>query len=154
MPTWEPRLFGNGKIATAGVDPLLLTVVSHAVTDAEWLDYLNGALREQGVGGTKLSAIRFVRASINATQRHLTKEHVKQTQIPAPLCNVVFVENELIRGAMLAFGFVMRSWNMRPYPPADHAKAFAMLEGVLPFDRPAAAEKWARLHALLELEVP
>lgn len=154
MPTWDPTLFGNGKIACAAQDPLLLTVVKDTLADAEWLDYLDGALARQGVGGTKISAIRFVKASINATQRSQTREHVKRTNTPAPLCNAVFVENELIRGAMIAFGFLMRSWTLKPYAAKEYDDAFTMLRGVLPFDHAAAVAKWKLLHTMLGLEIP
>lgn len=154
MPTWEPTSFGNGKIACAGEGDLLLTVVKDTLSDDEWLEYLNGALVRQGVGGTKLSAIRFVKASINATQRAQTREHVKKTGTPAPLCNAVFVENDLIRGAMIAFGFLMRSWSLHAYAPNDYEAAFKMLATVLPFDQAAAVAKWRRLHAMLGLAVP
>ncbi len=155
VPTWDPILFSSRKIASAGQDPLLLTVCNADVlTNDDWMEYLLGAQERQGSQGTKLSAIRFVNASINATQRHQTKEYIAKYQVPAPACNVVFVENEIIRGAMIAFTWILRSWKIKPYAPSDYVSAFGMLSSLMPFDSEAAVEKWKQLHTLVGSPLP
>lgn len=152
MPSFTPTLFGNGKIAAAFVEPCLLTVCNaKGLTSGEWLEYLRETSQRGGIGNVQISLIRFVGGSLNATQRHETREFIEQSQTPPTQFTAVIVENDFVRGTMIAFTFLLRRWKLQAYAPADYQKALADLERVVRYDHALAGVQWRALHELLKL---
>ena len=121
---------------------------AQTITDAHWMDYLEGVL-VLGKGEPTASVTQFQGALPNAAQRKMTADFVRQHRLPR--VSVAFLtDSALARGAITAFGWMLPSAQTRAFRPSELDAAVDWLKAVATFDpaevKRCVHEAWAALR--------
>jgi hypothetical protein len=140
-----PHFYLNGKHYYRQIDELSLNIcVAKNIQDHEWAEFLEGSLRLGRLLGKKPKAIvaSFTGAYPNASQRQQTTTFLEQREVPKIARLGVVSDNPLLRGAIVAFSWVVPQTTMRSFGPRDIAGCLRWLQEVSSFDLPRAVTAW------------
>ena len=149
-----PKLFLNGGYYYRHLGQLSLNLsVAKTITDAGWHEYLEGtfALSREFHEAPKVSLVAFIHAHPNAGQRRATAEFVSRNEIPPIERIAVLTDSQLLRGAMVAFSWVMPKSNLRAFKGSEYGTALAWLREVATFDEARAKAAWVEACAQLKV---
>lgn len=150
-----PRLFLGGRYYYRQISDLAVNLCTVKVlSDDQWREYLTKSLavaRELGLGPS-VSLIAFTGAPLNAGQRRVSAQFLVEEKV-RPIARVaILTESELMRGAMIAIGWIMPNLKYRAFHPKDPAVALSWLHEVGEFDMTTALEAWSDACAKLSVE--
>jgi hypothetical protein len=151
------RLFLDGEYYYRHIGPLCLSLsVAKTITDVGWREYLEGtrAISRKFGHLPKVGVAAFTGVHPNAGQRRMTTEFLAEENVRPLERLALLTDNELLRGAMVAFGWAMPKSRLRAFKGSDHLGAFRWLREVAEFDEKQAAEIWRDAHAKLGVGRP
>jgi SpoIIAA-like len=140
-----PRLFLGGRYYYRQVEDLAVNLCAvKSLTDDDWREYLHGSLAvsEELGHAPCVSLIAFTGAPLNAGQRRLSAKFMEEKKVRPIERVAILTENELLRGAMTAFGWLMPNLKYRTFSPKVPDVACAWLLEVGRFDLPTALTVW------------
>jgi hypothetical protein len=146
------RLFLDGEYYYRQIGELAVNLcVAKTITDAGWREYLEGSLatsKELG-RGPKVSLAAFPHVHPNAGQRRTTTEFLARADVE-PIARVALLtDNELLRGAMIAFGWALPKSRLRAFKGSDHSGALQWLREIAEFDEERASTIWSQARLQL-----
>ena len=105
---------------------------------------MEGSLRLGRLLGKKPKVIvaSFAHAYPNASQRRQTTTFLEQSNVPKIARLGVVADNPLLRGAIVAFSWVVPQATMRSFGSQDIAGCLRWLQEVSNFDLPRAMTAW------------
>jgi hypothetical protein len=146
------RLFLKGEYYYRHIGELAVSLcVAKTIADVDWREYLEGTRTiSRGFGHVpKVGVVAFTGVHPNAGQRRMTTEFFARENI-RPLDRLALLtDSELLRGAMVAFGWAMPKSRLRAFGGSDNAGAFRWLREVAEFDETQAAAIWNEARAKL-----
>ena len=149
-----PEYFLEGQFYFRQLDELALNVSSaHEITDAGWMEFLNGSLataRKLGLR-PKVTIAYFARAYPNATQRRAAKDFIDQNAVRTIERLAALTNSALLRGALTALNWIMPDSKMRAYEPREYSQALTWVHEVAEFDVASAHEAWRDACRVLKL---
>jgi hypothetical protein len=148
------RLFLGGQYYYRHTGPLCLSLcVAQVITDAGWREYLEGTLEiSRKLGGPpRVGVVAFKGTHPNAGQRRLTTDFLAREKIRPLERLAMLTDSELLRGAMVAFGWAMPKTRMSAFKGSDAAGAIRWLKEVAEFDDKRATDIWRDAHVQLGL---
>ena len=140
-----PHFFLNGELYYRQIDELSMNVcVAKNINDEEWNDFLEASVRLGRLLGRKPKVIvaSFTQAYPNASQRRQTTSFLEQSQVPAIARLGVVSDNPLLRGAIVAFSWVVPQATMRSFGSRDIGGCLRWLQEGGAFDLPRAVTAW------------
>lgn len=138
-------MFLSGELYYRQIDDLAMSLcISKKIADAPWNDFLEASLRLAGQLGRrpKVTIAAFMNDYPNAGQRRRTAEFLEQHQVPALARLGVVSDNPLLRGAIVAFSWVVPKATMRSFGSRDFAGCLRWLRDAATFDLPRAVAAW------------
>lgn len=150
------RLFMGRRYYYRQIGDLAVNLcAAKTISDDDWEEYLYGSLavaRELG-RGPNASIIEFAGGGHpNAGQRKKSAEFLVKERV-RPIDRVaIFTENDLLRGAVTAFGWLVPKMKYRSFRPSDVGAALAWLGEIAHFDREKALSAWAEARETLGIE--
>ena len=148
------RFFLKGEYYYRHVGELCVSLcVAKTITDADWREYLEGTLAISRTFGhvPRVGIVRFMGVHPNAGQRRMTVEFLARENI-RPLDRLALLtDNDLLRGAMIAFGWAVPKFRLRAFKENDHAGAFRWAREAAEFDEAQAAAVWNEARAKLRV---
>jgi hypothetical protein len=149
-----PKFFLAGEYYYRQIGELAVNLcVAKTITDAGWLEYLEGslAISKSLGGGPKVSLAAFPHVHPNAVQRRTTTEFLARADVK-PIARVALLtDSELLRGAMIAFSWAVPKSRLRAFKGNDHSGALEWLREIADFDEARARTVW--IEARLEFGV-
>jgi hypothetical protein len=139
------RLFLDGEYYYRQMGELAVNLcVAKTITDAGWNEYLEGSLAtSKRLGrGPRVSLAAFPHVHPNAKQRRITADLMARADVDRMTRVALLTDNELLRGAMIAFGWALPKSRLRAFKETDHAGALQWLREVAEFDEKHAAMIW------------
>ena len=137
------------------LDALAITVTTaRNFDDAEWFAFLEDTLaiaRELRVP-TKVSMVCSVYAHPNAQQRRAMSDFFARHRLEKLERIALVTDNVLIRGALIAFGWIVPKVRVNAFRSEDAASAFRWLHEATPFDESKAMLAWHDALTKLGLE--
>ena len=149
-----PHLYMNGQYYYRQVDDLSMNIsVVKSISDAEWSDFLENSVRFARLLGRKPKVIvaAFAHAYPNASQRRQTTAFLERNDVPTVARLAVVSDNPLLRGAIVAFSWVVPQATMRSFGSSDFAGCLRWLHEVSSFDLPRAVTAWNEGRAALRV---
>lgn len=140
-----PHFYLNGEHYYRQIDELSMSIcVAKNIVDREWTDFLQQSLRLGRLLGRKPKVIvaSFAHAYPNASQRRQTTAFLEQNDIPSIARLGVVSDNPLLRGAIVAFSWVVPQATMRSFGSQDIAGCLRWLQVGGTFDLPRAVTAW------------
>jgi len=140
-----PHFYLNGELYFRQVDELSISIcVAKEIDDQEWSDFLESSLRLGRLLGRKTTAIvaAFTQDYPNASQRRQTTAFLERNSVPKVARLAVVSDNPLLRGAIVAFSWVVPQSTMRSFGPRDIGGCLRWLQAVSAFDLPRAVTAW------------
>jgi hypothetical protein len=140
-----PHFYLNGEHYYRQVDELSMNIcVAKNIQDHEWADFLESSVRLGRLLGRKPKVIvaSFAHAYPNASQRRQTTAFLEQSDVPKIARLGVVSDNPLLRGAIVAFSWVVPQATMRSFRSRDIAVCLHWLQDVSTFDLPRAMTAW------------
>jgi hypothetical protein len=136
------------------LDALTITVsTARDFDDGEWFAFLEDTLaiaRDLRVT-TKVSMVCSVYAHPNARQRKAMSDFFARHRIEKLERIALVTDNVLIRGAMIAFGWIVPKVRVNAFRSADAATGFQWLREATPFDEAKAMLAWQEARTALGL---
>jgi hypothetical protein len=140
-----PHFYLHGEHYYRQIDELSMNIcVAKSIVDADWNDFLEGSVRLGRLLGRKPKVIvaSFAHAYPNASQRRQTTSFLEHHQVPTVARLGVVSDNPLLRGAIVAFSWVVPQATMRSFGPRDIGSCLRWLQEVSAFDLPRAVTAW------------
>jgi hypothetical protein len=140
-----PHFFLHGELYYRQIDELSMNVcVAKKIDDHAWAEFLEASVRLGRLLGRKPRVIvaSFVSAYPDAAQRRQTVAFLEQNQVPAVARLGVVSDNPLLRGAIVAFSWVVPQATMRSFGSRDIAACLRWLQEKGTFDLPRAVTAW------------
>lgn len=147
-----PHLFLSGEYYYRQLGQLSLNLcVARTITEAGWLEYLEGSLAISRKSGSvpRVSLAAFAHVHPSATQRRATAVFIEREKVPPIERIAVLTDNQLLRGAMTAFGWVMPKSRIRAFKETGDGEALTWLRETAEFDVARARAVW--LEASVQL---
>lgn len=148
------RLFLDGTYYYRHSGPLCVSLcVAKMISDVDWREYLEGTRvisRELG-HPPRVGLVAFTGVHPNAVQRRMTAKFLAEEQIRPLERLALLTDSDLLRGAMVAFGWAMPNTRLRAFKNSDYSGAFRWLGEGAQFGQEQAAEIWREAHAKLGL---
>jgi hypothetical protein len=120
--------------AHARVGPLAVNVnVERKITDAHIRDYMRATLEAARGNWARVSLSYFAHDVPNARQRQIIVDELKSHGAPAPDRTALLTDSAMMRGALTAFSWVIRS-DTGAFSVIDRRKALVWLAERVPFD--------------------
>lgn len=118
--------------------------IAKTITDAGWNEYLEGSLAtSKRLGrGPRVSLAAFPHVHPNAKQRRTTAEFLARADVDPMARVALLTNNQLLRGAMIAFGWALPKSRLRAFEEDDHVGALKWLRESAEFDEKHAAMIW------------
>jgi hypothetical protein len=118
--------------------------VAKNILDHEWTDFLENSVRLGRLLGRKPKVIiaSFAHAYPNASQRRQTTRFLERNNVPAVARLGVVSDNPLLRGAIVAFSWVVPQATMRSFGSRDIGACLRWLQEASAFDLPRAVTAW------------
>lgn len=123
------------------------------LSDDDWREYLYGSLRvAKELGrGPNVSLIAFMGDHPNAGQRRMSAQFMEKEKVRPIERVAILTDNEMLRHAMTAFGWLVPSLKYRAFKPAELQAACAWLREISEFDEKAAVDAWADARSTLRV---
>jgi hypothetical protein len=140
-----PHFYLNGELYYRQIDELSMNIcVAKNIADQEWSDFMENSLRLGRLLGRKPKVIMasFAHAYPNAAQRRQTTTFLEKNDVPMIARLGVVSDNPLLRGAIVAFSWVVPQATMRSFGSRDIAGCLRWLQGSGTFDLPRAVTAW------------
>jgi hypothetical protein len=140
-----PHFYLNGEHYYRQIDELSMNIcVAKNIVDEEWTDLLESSLRLGRLLGQKPKVIlsSFAHAYPNVSQRRQTTAFLEQNDVPKIARLGVVSDNPLLRGAIVAFSWVVPQATMRSFGSRDVAVCLRWLQQSGTFDLPRAMTAW------------
>ena len=140
-----PHFYLKGELYYRQIDELSINIcVAKRIDDGEWTEFMENSLRLGRLLGRKQKVIvaAFAHAYPNATQRKQTTGFLEKNNVPMIARLAVVSDNPLLRGAIVAFSWVIPQATMRSFGPRDIAGCLRWLQGGGAFDLPRAVTAW------------
>jgi hypothetical protein len=140
-----PHFYLHGEHYYRQIDELSMSIcVAKLIADSEWEEFLENSLRLGGLLGRKPKVIvaSFAHAYPNAPQRRQTTTFLERHNVPTIARLGVVTDNPLLRGAIVAFSWVVPQATMRSFASRDIAGCLRWLQGAGTFDLPRAVTAW------------
>ena len=140
-----PHFYLNGEHYYRQIDELSINIcVAKNIGDHEWSDFMENSLRLGRLLGRRPKVIlaSFAHAYPNATQRKQTTTFLEKHKVPMITRLGVVSDNPLLRGAIVAFSWVIPQATMRSFGSRDIAGCLRWLQGGGMFDLPRAVTAW------------
>lgn len=147
-----PQLFMAGRYYYRQIGDLAINLCgAKTLSDDDWREYLYGSLEiAKDLGrGPNVSLITFAGDHPNAGQRRMSAQFMINEKV-RPIERVsILTDNEMLRHAMTAFGWLVPSLKYRAFKPTQQTDACAWLREVGEFDEKAALDAWADARSTL-----
>jgi hypothetical protein len=144
----------NGKFYYRQLDDLALNLcIAKTITDAQWLEFLETSLRlARQIGRMpKVTMASFTHTYPDAKQRRQTRDFLGAQEVK-PIDRLGLVsDNPLVRGAIVAFSWVVPNANVLAFGWNDAASCLAWLHEVAIFDERRASTAWNEGRATLKV---
>jgi len=140
-----PHFYLDGEFYYRQIDELSMNIcVAKDIGDQEWNDFLESSLRLGRLLGRKPRVIiaSFAHAYPNAAQRRQTTTFLAQNNVPMVDRLGVVSDNPLLRGAIVAFSWVVPHATMRSFGLRDISGCLRWLQEASAFDLPRAMTAW------------
>jgi hypothetical protein len=140
-----PHFYLKGEHYYRQIDELSMNIcVARNIVDKEWEDFLESSVRLGRLLGKKPKVILafFAHAYPNASQRRQTTTFMERHNLPAISRLGVVSDNPLLRGAIVAFSWVVPQATMRSFGSRDIGACLRWLQEVSNFDLPRAVTAW------------
>ena len=140
-----PHFYLNGEHYYRQIDDLSMNIcVAKNIADQPWAEFLDGSLRLGRLIGHKPKVILsfFAHAYPNASQRRQTTRFLEKNDVPEIARLGVVSDNPLLRGAIVAFSWVVPRATMRSFGSRDIGGCLRWLREVSTFDLPRAMTAW------------
>jgi hypothetical protein len=140
-----PHFYLNGEHYYRQIDELSMNIcVAKSILDHEWSDFLDSSLRLGRLLGRKPKVIvaSFAHAYPNAAQRRQTTTFLERNNVPMVARLGVVSDNPLLRGAIVAFSWVVPHATMRSFGSKDIGGCLRWLQEASTFDLPRAVTAW------------
>ncbi len=124
---------------------LTVTVsTAKVITDEDWNAYLEGTLAiAKGFGlAANVSLLCCLNAYPNARQRQMASDFMVKHYTRQMERVAVITESVIIRGAMVAFSWIMPKVRTRAFDTSETREAFRWLRETGTFDEALALESW------------
>ena len=149
-----PQIMSGGSLYYRQVDDLALTIsVSKTITDAGWLEFLETTLRlAKKIGRMpKVTMASFTSTYPDAKQRKMTRDFLASQGVK-PIDRLgLLSDNPLVRGAIVAFSWVVPNANVLAFGSRDVATCLTWLHEVAIFDEKRASTAWSEGRAALHV---
>jgi hypothetical protein len=149
-----PQIMMGGSLYYRQLDDLALThCVSKSITDAGWLEFLEVTLRlARKIGRMpKVTLASFHATYPDAKQRKMTRDFLGSQGIK-PIDRLgLLSDNPLVRGAIVAFSWVVPNANVLAFGSKDVATCLTWLHEVATFDEKRASTAWSEGRAALRV---
>jgi hypothetical protein len=149
------HLFLGGECYYRQLNDLALSFsIAKDISGDHWREYLHGGLkliRKLGWAPT-VSMAAFLGAVPNAGQRRMVSDHLVEHQLPRMQRVALLTDSAAVRGAMMAFGWIMPNASLRAFAPSDVTGCLRWLREVGVFDQKLAAEAWSEARLKLTNE--
>ncbi len=141
-----PHLFLDGKHAYSRVGDFTANVcIADHITLEGWQRYLDGtyALSTQAGSQPTVSVAWFTEQAPDANIRKASADFIRARNIPDFKRIALLTESSIARGAMTAFGWLMRKSLLRPFKPSEYREAIDWLREGATFDVSEAKRTFA-----------
>jgi len=149
-----PQILMNGKLYYRQIEDLALNIcVAKTITDAGWLDFLESTLRlARQIGRMpKVTMAAFSHTYPDAKQRRQTRDFLASQSVK-PIDRLgLLSDNPLVRGAIVAFSWVVPNANVLAFGSRDVATCLTWLHEVAIFDERRASTAWSEGRAALHV---
>lgn len=149
-----PQSFLGGNMYYRQLDDLAISIcIARRITDAQWLEFLEGTLRLAVQIGRmpKVIMATFAHTYPDAKQRRQTRDFLGSQHVkPADRVGLVS-DNPLVRGAIVAFSWVVPDANVLAFGSRDAPACIAWLHEVGIFDEKRAALAWSEGRTALNM---
>jgi hypothetical protein len=149
-----PQMLIGGRMYYRQVDDLALTIcISKTITDEQWIDFLENTLRlAKQIGRMpKVTMASFLHTYPDAKQRRLTRDFLASQGVK-PIDRLgLLSDNPLVRGAIVAFSWVVPNANVLAFGSRDVATCLEWLHQVAIFDERRASTAWSEGRAALRV---
>jgi hypothetical protein len=148
------RFFCGGNMYFRQLNELSVTVsTARTISDEDWNGYLEGTLAiAKGFGiAANVSLLCCVHAYPNARQRQVASDFMNRHYLREMERVAVITESTVVRGAMMAFSWIMPKVRVRAFDTTETRDAFRWLREVGAFDESRALEAWHEAKMKLSL---
>jgi hypothetical protein len=149
-----PQIFIDGGLYYRQLDDLALNLcIAKKITDAQWLEFLESTLiLARQIGRMpKVSLASFAHTYPDAKQRRQTRDFL-ESQGVKPIDRLgLLSDNPLLRGAIVAFSWVVPNASVLAFGSTDVATCLAWLHEVAIFDQRRASTAWSEGRAALKV---
>ena len=149
-----PHILMGGAAYYRQLGDLALNIcVANDITDAAWFDYLEKTL---GVAKTfgrmpKVTMASFTATYPDAKQRKMTRDFLVNYRVKPVDRLGLLSDNPLLRGAIVAFSWVVPNANVLAFGSRDVATCLTWLHEVAIFDEKHASTAWSEGRAALHV---
>lgn len=140
-----PHFYLNGQHYYRQIDELSMSIcVATSIVEHEWAEFMESSVRLGRLLGLKPKVIvaSFAHAYPDASQRRQTTAFLANNDVPKIARLGVVSDNPLLRGAIVAFSWVVPQATMRSFGPRDIGGCLRWLQEVSTFDLPRAVTAW------------
>jgi hypothetical protein len=149
------HLYFGGECYYRQIDDLAMSLcIAKDLSDEGWDEYIDAgyAITKKYGMPPKVSVAMFTEGFPSAKQRGKLAIHLKTHGIPPLVRVAVLTDNALIRGAMIAFGWIMPRTTLRAFDVPDVPSCLQWLQGGGAFDQKKAIAAWAEARRTLGLD--
>jgi hypothetical protein len=149
-----PQILLGGSLYYRQLDDLSISLsVAKTITDAEWLEYLERTTRlARQIGRMpKATMAAFTNTYPDAKQRLQTRDFLKSHGVKPVERLGLLSDNPLIRGAIVAFSWVVPNAHVLAFGSRDVAKCLEWLHEVASFDERNVSTAWSEARATLRV---
>ena len=148
------QFFCGGELYFRQLDELTITVsIAKKIADEDWTAYLEGTLaltRKVGLAAN-VSLICCVHAYPNARQRQVASDFMIKNYMREMERVAVITESTIVRGAMIAFSWIMPKLRVSAFGSDEPERAFEWLQQAGKFDALKAMSAWNEARAKLNI---
>jgi hypothetical protein len=140
-----PHFYLNGEHYYRQIDELSMNIcVAKDIAEHEWAEFLESSVRLGRLLGCKPKVILayFAHAYPDSSQRRQTTTFLANNDVPKIARLGVVSDNPLLRGAIVAFSWVVPQATMRSFGSRDIGPCLRWLQEVSSFDLPRAMTAW------------
>ncbi len=149
-----PQIFMNGRFYYRQIDDLALNLcIAKKITDAQWREFLETTLLlARHIGRMpKVTMASFTHTYPDAKQRRETRDFLEGQGVK-PIDRLgLLSDNPLVRGAIVAFSWVVPNANVLAFSSGDTATCLEWLHEAAIFDQSRASTAWSEGRAALKV---
>jgi hypothetical protein len=149
-----PQILMGGSFYYRQLDDIALNMcIAKTITDAGWLEFLETSLRlARKIGRMpKVTMASFIGTYPDAKQRKMTRDFLSNQGVK-PIDRLgLLSDNPLVRGAIVAFSWVVPNANVLAFGSRDVATCLSWLHEAAIFDERRASTAWSEGRAALRV---